>query len=172
MAEDKNLESEEQQANSTGAEGSQVEELQKQAEKFKNEYLYLRAEFENYKRNVIKERSELLKYGSERVILDLLGAIDNFDRALEVKATAENLETYVKGVQMTATELKAVLAKNGVTEVKSEGVAFDPMVHEALGSEPTDAVPEGHILRVFKRAYKLHDKVIRAAQVIVGKAKG
>lgn len=143
---------------------------QAEAEKFRNEYLYLRAEFENYKRNAIKERSEILKYGSERLLVDILGVLDNFERALETKATPENLPTYVKGVEMTAQEFRAALAKFGVTPVDAEGKAFDPAIHEALSAEETDRVPPGHISRVFKKPYKLHDKVIRTGQVVVAKA--
>lgn len=143
---------------------------QAESEKFKNEYLYLRAEFENYKRNAIKERSELLKYGSERLLVDVLGVLDNFERALETKATPENFSNYVKGVEMTAQEFKAALAKFGVTAVDSEGKAFDPAIHEALSAEETDKIPPGHISRVFKKPYKLHDKVIRTGQVVVAKA--
>jgi molecular chaperone GrpE len=150
---------------------SQVEELRAQAEKYKNDFLYLRAEFDNYKKHAIKERSELSKYGSERVLIEILGVIDNFDRALDMKPTAENIETYAQGVRMTANELKTMLQRFGVTELNCEGEIFDPMIHEALGAEETDSVKEGYIYRVFKKAYKLHDKIIRPAQVIVAKAK-
>ncbi len=148
---------------------SEVEELKAQADKFKNDYLYLRAEFENYKKNSIKERSDLSKYGAERVLVEVLSVIDNFDRALELQVTPENYMTYVQGVRMTATELKNLLQRFNVTEVISEGVPFDPMTHEALGAEETDQVKEGHVSKVFKKAYKLHDKLIRPAQVIVAK---
>jgi molecular chaperone GrpE len=148
---------------------SEVEELKAQLEKAKNEYLYLKAEFENYKRNVIKERSDLLKYGSERLVSEILGVLDNFERALEIKATPENLATYTKGIEMTHQELKGVLNKFGVSEVPSQGQMFDPNIHEALSSEETDAVKPGYISRVFKKPYKLHDKVIRPGQVVVAK---
>ncbi|MBC7372276.1 MAG: nucleotide exchange factor GrpE [Bdellovibrionaceae bacterium] len=147
----------------------EVKKLQEQSEKFKNEYMYLRAEFENYKRNAIKERSDLIKYGAERVINDVLNVADNFERALATKVTADNLATYIQGVEMTNSELKAVLAKNGVTEVNSHGTPFDPNVMEALSSEATNDMAPGHVFRVFKKAYKLHDKVIRPAQVVVAK---
>lgn len=140
-----------------------------QAEKFKNDFLYLRAEFENYKRNAIKERSELIKYGGERFIRELLEVVDNFERALQSNVGAENFQTFKQGVEMTAQELKALLQRHSVTEVPSQGAAFDPAVHEALGSEPTDQVAPGHIARVFKKPYKLHDKVIRTGQVVVAK---
>jgi molecular chaperone GrpE len=131
--------------------------------------LYLRAEFENYKRNAIKERSELMKYGGERFIRDLLDIVDNFDRALQVNVNSENLNTFKQGVEMTASELRNLLVKHSVTEIPSEGVAFDPSIHEALSAEATDKVAPGHVARVFKKPYKLHDKVIRTGQVVVAK---
>jgi molecular chaperone GrpE len=148
---------------------SEIKKLQEQSEKYKNDYLYLRAEFENFKRNAIKERSEALKYGSERIVNDILGVADNFERALQTKVTPEAFSTFVQGVEMTANELKNVLHRNGVTELKVEGTAFDPNFMEALSSEPTNEVPPGHVARVFKKAYKLHDKVVRPAQVVVAK---
>lgn len=148
---------------------SEVEVLKAEAEKAKNDYLYLRAEFDNYRRNVVKERSDLVKYGSERLIVDILGVLDNFERALEMKPTPENLANYVKGIEMTQQELKNVLAKFGVTEVPAQGVQFDPNLHEALSSEETDSVKPGFISRVFKKPYKLFDKIIRPGQVIVAK---
>lgn len=148
---------------------SEIKKLQEQSEKYKNDYLYLRAEFENYKRNAIKERAEALKYGSERLANDILGVVDNFDRALLTKVTPESFNNFIQGVEMTATELKAVLQRNGVSEVQCEGAIFDPNFMEALSSEPTNDVPPGHVARVFKKAYKLHDKLIRPAQVVVAK---
>lgn len=146
-----------------------VQKLQEQADKFKNEYLYLRAEFENYKRHAIKERSDLMKYAGERVIRDLLEVVDNFERALATQVTADNFATFRQGVELTAQELRNLLQKNSVLEVPTEGVPFDPSVHEALSSESTEKVPPGHISKVFKKAYKLHDKLIRPAQVVVAK---
>jgi molecular chaperone GrpE len=148
---------------------SEVDDLKAQVEKYKNDYLYLRAEFDNYRRNVIKERADLIKYGCERLVVDVLGVLDNFERALETKPTPETMATYTKGVEMTQTELKSVLQKYGVTEVPSKGLAFDPSVHEALSSEETADVKPGHISRVFKKPYKLHDKVVRPGQVVVAK---
>lgn len=135
--------------------------------KWKNEYLYLKAEFENFKRNTIKERSELLKFGAERVTRDLLEVVDNFERALLVKLNPETMQTFKVGVEMIAKEIKEVLAKHGIHEIPSEGQVFNPAHHEAISSESTANVPEGHVARVFKKPYKLHDKVIRMGQVVV-----
>lgn len=165
-----------QQAGAQSAQGSelqkQIEELKAQVEKYKNDYLYLRADFDNFRKNSIKERSDYLKYGSERLIIEILNVLDNFERAIETKATPETLQTYMKGVEMTAAELKSVLKNFGVIDVASHGAPFDPNVHEALGSEPTADIPVGHIVRVFKKPYKLHDKLIRPGQVVVASKPG
>jgi molecular chaperone GrpE len=148
---------------------SELEALKAQVEKFKNDYLYLRAEFDNYRRNMIKERSDLVKYGAERILVDILGIMDNFERAMENRPTPESLNNFVKGIEMTQSEFRSALQKHGVSEVPSLGVAFDPMVHEALSSEETVDYKPGHIARVFKKPYKLHDKVIRPGQVVVAR---
>ena len=150
--------------------GSELELALEESAKWKNDFLYLKAEFENYKRNAIKERSELLKFGTERIARDILDVVDNFERALQVQLTPETLQTYKTGIEMTAKELKDLLSKHGVHEIPSEGQPFNPSFHEALSSEPTSAVPTGHISKVFKKPYKLHDKVIRTGQVIVATA--
>lgn len=149
---------------------SDLETASEEALKWKKDFLYLKAEFENYKRNAIKERSELLKFGAERVSRDILDVVDNFERALQVKIAPETIQTFKVGIEMTAKELKEVLAKHGVQEIPSEGLEFNPAYHEAISSEPTSAVPTGHVARVFKKPYKLHDKVIRMGQVIVAAA--
>jgi molecular chaperone GrpE len=149
--------------------GGKVEELQALVEKYKNDFLYLRADFDNYKKNALKERSDYLKYGSERLIVEMLNVLDNFERALETKTTAENYAHLVKGVEMTAQELRAVLQRFGVAEIQAKGLPFDPTIHEALSSEESKELPAGHVVRVFKKPYKLHDKVIRPGQVVVAK---
>lgn len=149
-----------------------VEELKAELEKHKNEYLYLRAEFDTFRRNAAKERSDLLKYGAERLIVDLLGVLDNFERALETPVSPDTISLYSKGVEMTAKEFRHVLQKFGVTELEAKGLAFDPRVHEALSSEPTIESAPGTVFRVLRKPYKLHDRVIRPAQVVVAKNPG
>lgn len=165
---DPNPEEKQTQQQTTNSENS---ELQALADKFKNDYLYLRAEFDNYKRNMIKERSELVKYGNERLLVEILNVVDNFERALETKLSADNLAIYSKGIEMTYQELKNVLVRFGLSEIPAHGQPFDPNIHEALSSEETEAVKAGHIHRVFKKPYKLHDKVIRPGQVVVAREK-
>jgi molecular chaperone GrpE len=148
---------------------NKLAELEAQVEKQKNDYLYLRAEFDNFRKHTIKERSEYLKYGSERLIVELLNVIDNFERALLNKPNVDGFANYVKGVEMTAQELKNVLKNFGVTEVPCLGVPFDPAIHEAVSGEASAGTPAGQIIRVLRKPYKLHEKVIRVGQVIVAK---
>jgi molecular chaperone GrpE len=153
--------------NGNGSAESAMEKWKAEAEKNRNDMLYMRAEFDNYKRQAIKERSDLQKYGAERFVKDLLPILDNFERALSMKVTAENFATFVKGVEMTSTEMKALLSKHSIFEVPAEGLPFDPAIHEALSAEATDKFPPGHITRVFQKPYKFFDKIIRPGQVVV-----
>ncbi|MGE0527032.1 MAG: nucleotide exchange factor GrpE [Bdellovibrionales bacterium] len=142
-------------------------DLEMERDKAKRDYLYLLAEFDNYRKNAIKERSDLTKYGSERFIREFLNVFDDFERALEAEVSAENQSSFRDGVKMIAGEIRNLLQKFGVEEVPAEGQPFDPSKHEALSSEPRTDMPPGHVARVFKKAYKIHDKLIRPAQVTV-----
>ncbi len=146
-----------------------LSDLESQLKQAKSDYLYLAAEFDNYKKQAIKERSELLRYGGERLARELLNVLDNFERALSVPATADTIEPFRKGIDLTATEFRSSLGKFGIQEVDSLGAPFDPMMHEAIGSEESHEVEPGHITRVLKKAFKMHDRLIRPAQVIVAK---
>lgn len=170
MSNENKVENKDEPTNQSGeatAAKSELELAAEEAAKWRNDFLYLKAEFENYKRNAIKERSDLLKFGAERVARDVLDVVDNFERALQVHLTPETIPTYQMGIEMTAKELKDVLAKHGIQEVPSEGQPFNPAHHEAISSEPTSAHPSGHVSKVFKKPYKLHDKIIRTGQVVV-----
>lgn len=144
-------------------------ELEAEIAKLKSDALYLRAEFDNYRKQAIRERSDLVKFGSERLLLEMLGVLDNFERAVENSST-DNIDMYKKGVELTAAELRAILSRFGVQEVPCLKAPFDPSLHEALSSEESSEVPPGHIKTVYKKAYRLHDRVLRPAQVVVAKA--
>jgi molecular chaperone GrpE len=163
------MESPESEASATN-ETNSLEALQEELNKAKNDYLYLRAEFDNYRRQAIKERSDLVRFAGERLAKDLLETLDIFDSALSSEVNSETLKSFVSGIDLTAQQLKSTLSKHSIVEVPALGEAFDPNLHEALGAEPSD-MPPGHVCRVFKKAYKFHDKILRPAQVIVAKEK-
>lgn len=135
-----------------------------QAEK---EHLYLRAEFDNFRKQSIKERSELLKFGGEPLARDILSVVDIFQKALEAEVTTENLKAFVNGVEMTEKELKTLMTKHGISEIECKGKAFNPEQAEALSQIPTEEVPEGHVFDVMRKGYLYHDKVLRHAQVVI-----
>jgi molecular chaperone GrpE len=163
-----------QQQSSTAPEGKEekahsdaLETCKAELEKARSEFLYLKAEFDTYRRNAIRERSELVKYSGEKVLTDLLSIYDNFERALQTEAKESNFESFKQGVKLIAEELRSFFQKHGVTEIPSQGTAFDPNIHEALSAEPTIETPPGHITRVFRKAFKYHDKLLRTGQVVV-----
>ncbi len=160
----------EQSSNATSSIGNAAE-LQAQLLKASNDYLYLRAEYDNFRKNSIKERADLLRFGGERLAKDLLETLDIFETALASEVNSENFQVFVDGIKMTAQKLSEALQKHSITAIECEGKAFDPVINEALGSEPTDKIPPGHVTKVFKKPYKYHDKVLRVGQVIVAKAK-
>lgn len=141
--------------------------LAAELEKARKDHLYLLADFDNYRKNSIKERSELVKFGCERFIREFLDVYDNFERALATDLKSENLDSFKNGVKLIAEEIETLLQKFGVSECSAEGQAFDPSMHEALSSEPRADLTPGHVARVLRPGFKLHDKLLRPAQVTV-----
>lgn len=156
-------------ADTTQPESQADDQLKKDLEKCQRDYLYLRADFDNYKRLAIKERSDLVKFGNERLLVEILNMVDTFDQALAMEITAENFVSFRDGMSLLRNEFQSMFGRLGVQKIESHGQPYDPNILEAIASEPTDLVPPGHVCRVFKPAYKLHDRVIRPGQVVVAR---
>jgi molecular chaperone GrpE len=135
----------------------------------RDEYLELaqrtKADFDNYRKRVAREQSQLYARAGERVVARLLPVLDDLVRALEAAEHHEEAKV-LEGVRMTKDALAGVLASEGVEEIPTDG-AFDPHVHEALMTQPADGVEPGHIVQVIQRGYRLGDVVLRPARVIV-----
>ena len=127
------------------------------------------ADFDNLRKRNEREKAEYTRYALSEVMLDLLGVLDNFDRALE-HAPSAGADDFRTGVEMIARQLTEVLRRHGVVEVEAEGVPFDPQVHEAIMREETAAVPHGTVVQVFQKGYVLNDRLLRAARVKVSAA--
>lgn len=155
----------------TASTNSIVNDCEEKFKSIQNDYLYLRAEFDNFRKRTIKERADLIKYGSERLITQFLNITDDFERSLEIEITKESFESFKNGIEMIAKQIRTILSQFGVEEVKCLHEPFDPTIHEALGSEETNEVPPGHVVKILKKPYRLHDKILRPAQVIVAKEK-
>jgi len=128
-------------------------------------YLRLAADFDNYRKRVAREHLELTARANERLVNELLPVLDDLERALE--AAAEHEEAKLEeGVQLVHRSLASLLERHGLKEIATEG-AFDPHVHEALLAQPGEGAAEGSVLQVLQKGYKLGDKVLRPARVIV-----
>lgn len=128
-------------------------------------YLRLMADFQNYKRRVEKEKSDIYAFANEKLVGDMLDVIDNFDRALNNEG--EDAEGYVEGMKMIYKQLMGVLEKAGLEEIEALGVDFDPNFHNAVMTEDTDTYESGKVSCVLQKGYMLNKKVIRPTMVKV-----
>lgn len=128
-------------------------------------YLRLAADFDNYRKRVAREQVELTRRANERILNELLPVLDDLERALE--AAAEHEEAKLEeGVRLVHRSLLALVERHGLSEIETEG-AFDPHVHEALLAQPGEGAEHGAVLQVLQKGYRLGDKVLRPARVIV-----
>ena len=127
------------------------------------------ADFYNYRQRTTKERLEIRKHAQEDVIVAILPVLDNLDRALEA-ASSEDTASIVKGVEMVQRQFLGVLEGLGVSIIKAEGEKFDPALHDAAGTEKVDDLElDGKVVAERLKGYRTKDRVLRPAQVIVGK---
>lgn len=131
-------------------------------------YLRLMAEFQNYKKRVAKEKTDIHAYANEKIIVELLEVLDNFERALNNENSAES-EAFVKGMRLIFDQLNGVLTKSGLKEIEALGEEFDPNYHNAVMTEDSEKHESNKVCKVLQKGYSLNDKVIRPAMVTVSK---
>jgi molecular chaperone GrpE len=142
----------------------QLEELEAERDEYLADLQRVAAEFENYRKRVARDQENLAARAHERLVKELLPVLDDLERALE--AAEEHEEARLEeGVRLVQRELQEALAKEGLVEIETNG-RFDPHVHEALLSQPSDK-DEGSVLEVLQRGYRLGDRVLRPARVVV-----
>ncbi len=141
-----------------------IESLEKQLSEEKDKYLRVSAEYDNFRRRSLNDRTVAVANAKSEVIIEILSVIDNFERALAAETTDEN---YKKGVEMIFNQYKAILEKLGVTEIEALNCEFDPNVHNAVNQVEDENFGENTVCQVFQKGYKLGDKVIRCAMVVV-----
>ncbi|MFP4070951.1 MAG: nucleotide exchange factor GrpE [Desulfovibrionales bacterium] len=144
------------------------EECPELAEK-KDELLRVLADSENYRKRLTREKDEFCKFATESVLEDLLPIIDNLELALKHGRTNEACKDIVQGVDMTLSIFHETLKRHGLTPVGQEGEEFNPVIHEAMGQEERKDVHPGHVCSLLQRGYKLRERLIRPAKVIVSK---
>lgn len=146
----------------------EIDKLQQELNEANNKYLRLYAEFENYKKRTNKDKEELIKYGNESLIYELLTVIDNLEMALKHSMGNSSLGL-VQGVEITYKELMKTLEKFGLSVIEAKGKIFDPAVHHAMSQVERDDIDENIVVEEYRKGYKLKDKVIRPSLVAVSK---
>ncbi|MGE0616362.1 MAG: nucleotide exchange factor GrpE [Bacteriovoracia bacterium] len=147
------------------SEETREQQLEKQLKEKENQYLYLYADFENFKKRSVKERSDLLKFGWEPVARDLLQTVDNLERAL-AHTTPETDPKLLDGLNLVLKQFQTTFEKRGVKPLDAVGKPFDPNLFEAVGQEPSDR-PAGEITREESKGYMIHDRLLRPGRVII-----
>jgi molecular chaperone GrpE len=129
-------------------------------------FLRERADLENYRKRVSREKEELLNYGNKSLIEEILPIVDNLERALD-HASEDGMTAVVEGIRMTHTMLVAALKKFGVTPVEAAGAVFDPAFHQAMAQVPTDDHAPNTVVQEFQKGYLLKERLLRPAMVTV-----
>lgn len=144
----------------------EVQHLRQEANDFKDKYLRALADFENFKKRSLKERSDILKYQGQSVIVDLLEVLDGFDRAILTPEESDP-KVFREGILMIHKMLASIMAKNEVRGESALGGEFNPLKHEAISQIPSPEHKAGSVIGELKKAYFYKDKIIRHGQVVV-----
>jgi Molecular chaperone GrpE (heat shock protein) len=133
-----------------------------------DKYLRQMAEFENYRKRTLKEKSELILNGSAHLMTAVLPILDDMDRALEAMSKTEDAGNCRQGFELIANKFRTTLEQNGLREIEAKGEPFDTDYHEAIAMVPaTDEMPKGQVIDCVQKGYKLNDRVIRHSKVVV-----
>jgi molecular chaperone GrpE len=150
---------------------TELQTLAVKADEYKDNWLRSAADLENFKKRAARERTEAIQFANTTLLQKLLPVIDNFEMAQTAAQTAQGdkLASLQTGIAMIQQQLKAALAEAGLEEMDASGKPFDPTFHEAVSQQETDQVPEGQVIQQIRKGYKLRDRLLRPAAVIVAK---
>ncbi len=147
----------------------QLDETKQQLEKAQKEYMFLLAEFDNFRKRTLKEKQDLIKNASEGAMKDLLPVIDDFERAIQAAEASDDVDSIKEGVNLIYNKFVKYLEKNGVKAIDSTDADFDTEYHEAVTTFPTDdESKKGKVIDTVAKGYTMNDKVIRHSKVVVG----
>ncbi|EPO5853208.1 nucleotide exchange factor GrpE [Staphylococcus pseudintermedius] len=145
----------------------EIASLKAEVDAKEEQYLRLYAEFENYKRRIQNEAQTQKRYQAQKVLTDVLPALDNFERALKIEGDDESFNALKKGVEMVYECLLKALEDNGLEKIKTEGEQFDPNFHQAVMQDENPDFESGQITEELQAGYQLKDRVLRASMVKV-----
>ena len=141
--------------------------LQGDLDRFRDLALRTQADFENYKKRAAREREDAIKYANSSLLERLVAIVDNFELGLSAAREEGEKSPIYAGMSMVLKQLSDFLSENGLQPIDALGKKFDPNLHEAIGHEPSDKVPEGNVIRQTRRGYRLKDRLLRPAAVFV-----
>jgi molecular chaperone GrpE len=146
---------------------TRLERLTLENEQGQDRYVRLMADFENYRKRVAKEKADLIQYGNETLLKDLLPIIDNMERVLAYSLQEGDWKEFRKGVELVLTEVHKTLSRHGVEPLHALGKAFDPNLHEAMQRVETDQIHPDTVLEVFQKGYLYRERLLRPSLVAV-----
>ena len=161
----------EKPAESAEAAPSAEEVLKQQLADATDRNLRLMAEFDNFRRRSAKEQLDIIETANGKLLEKLSEVQDNFERAFASENKAKDLDAFEKGMQMIYNQFAKILSDAGLEQIDPTGAEFDPNMHEALMQQPSETIPEGHVVTVFQKGYKLKNKILKTAKVIVSSGK-
>ena len=160
---------EEEQAAKEETPEDKIAALQAELEKSQKEYLFLMAEFDNYRKRTVKEKAELIKNGGQKSLLGLLPVIDDFERAIDAIDKSSDVEGLKEGVDLIYNKFMKYLESQQVKPMESTGTDFDADIYEAVTTFPApDESMKGKVIDTVQKGYTINEKVLRHAKVVVG----
>ncbi|MBN2662579.1 MAG: nucleotide exchange factor GrpE [Bacteroidales bacterium] len=155
-----------QESTETIEENNEYDELLKKYNELNDKHLRIIAEYDNYRKRTLKEKMDIIKSGGEDVLKNILPVIDNFERALKSLDEASDFDALTEGVKLIYNNFRDFLKQRGVTEIEAINMPLDTDFHEAIAQVPNEE-QKGKIIDVVEKGYKLNDKVLRFAKVVV-----
>lgn len=156
------------QSDTSGKEADAVEAAAAEAAAWKDKFLRLQAEFDNYRKRTLREKMELVETGGKEVLKAMLPVRDDVERALVAMTKSDDIEALREGVRLIAQKFTETLRQRGVTEIEAQGKPFDPDRQEAVAKFAAGAESKGCVIEVVQAGYMLGDNVLRFAKVVVG----
>jgi molecular chaperone GrpE len=150
---------------------AELKDLAAKADEHWQRLLRTSADFENFKKRATREKQDAIKFANESLLQKLVPVLDNFDMALSATQAAQGdaAQSLQTGVNMIYQQLKSALGEAGLEEVDAAGKAFDPNLHEAVSQKDTTEVPEGTVVQQLRKGYKLRERLLRPASVVVAR---
>ena len=147
--------------------GGEYDKLAAELQEAKDRHLRLLAEWDNYRRRTVKENFDLVSSANAKLLGKLTEVLDDLNLAFDPKHKSDKPEKLEEGMRLIYNKFKNLLSEEGLTEVDPQGAEFDPNLHDALMQQPSDTVPENHVMQVLMKGYKVKDKILKHAKVIV-----